>query len=88
MDHLKYGTIVRLNQPEHLKGMTGKVVGRATEYQPVIGASYILKSAENSTFYSQEYRYEYITAFECMFDVVYVPKFNPSLSRMAVGSNE
>jgi len=65
--------------------MTGEVVGRATDYQPVIGASYILKSAE---FYSQEYRYEYITAFECMFDVVYVPKFNPSRSRMAVGSNE
>lgn len=85
MGHLKYGTIVRLNQPEHLKGMTGEVVGRATDYQPVIGASYILKSAE---FYSQEYRYEYITAFECMFDVVYVPKFNPSRSRMAVGSNE
>ena len=75
MSYLKSGTVVSLNQPPHLNGMLAKVVGRATEGQPVIGISYILKPEDSSRIYSKDYPYEYMCAHECMFDVVYVPEF-------------
>ncbi len=70
MTYLKSGTTVELNQPAHLKGLVCKVLGRTTEYQPVIGTNYILKPLDPSQLYSEDYPYEYMGAFECMFDVI------------------
>ena len=83
MNQLKSGTVVKLNQPQHLSGMLAKVVGRATEGAPFIGTSYILKPEDSARIYSKEYPYEYMCAHEFMFDVVYVPEFINTRIEMA-----
>jgi hypothetical protein len=69
MTYLKAKTRVVMNQPPHLKGLRGIIVGRATDGQPIIGVNYIIKPDGDWTVNSDTYPYEYFTAFECMFDL-------------------
>jgi hypothetical protein len=68
----KQGTRIQFKSTEHppLKGLTGTVVGRSTIDQPVIGSGYIIKPDNPELIKSEDYDYDYMTAFACQFDVI------------------
>ena len=72
---LKYGTKIKMHSTEPFADIVGHVVGKSTEYQPVLGAGYIIASHNLSEFGSGlidevHYPYTHFAAFECQFDVL------------------
>jgi hypothetical protein len=70
MEYLPNKTRIILNQPEHLKGLKGTIVGRVNSSQPFIGASYIIQLDIPSRINSEGYPYDFFATFECCFDVI------------------
>lgn len=70
MQNLPQGTRIRMNDDQPLPGVTGTIVGRCTEGQPVIGPSYIIRPDDPSLVNCDQYPYDFFSAFECMFTVV------------------
>lgn len=69
---LKKNTKIQFKSTEKLplKELTGTIVGKSTIDQPVIGAAYIIKLDYPELMRSEEYDYDYLTAFECQFNVI------------------
>jgi hypothetical protein len=70
MNYLPQGTRIRRKENHPLPGLVGTIVGRATQGQPVIGASYIIQPDDPSQVKSDEYPYDFLVSFECEFEVI------------------
>jgi hypothetical protein len=75
MKYLENKTRVVLNQPPSLRGLKGTIVGRTTEYHPIIGATYIIQPDVPSLIRSDEYPYDFFGVSECTFDVIPKEKY-------------
>lgn len=67
---IPYGTKVRIKEGNPLVGVRATIVGKCTQDQPVLGASYILRPQDFTQVYSQDYPYHYFSAFECQFEIL------------------
>jgi hypothetical protein len=67
---IPYGTKIKIKDNEPLNGIVGTIVGKSTQDQPVIGATYIIRPQDFTQVYSEDYPYHYITCFECQFDII------------------
>jgi hypothetical protein len=70
MEGYPQGTRIRMKDDQPLPGVTGTIVGRCTQGQPVIGINYIIRPDDSSQVKCEQYPYDFFSAFECMFTVV------------------
>jgi hypothetical protein len=71
---LRAGTKVKFNQPPHLNGAKGEIVGLSATPKPEekCGILYIIKclDTEAKIYDKKSYPYDYFVLYECMFDVI------------------
>ncbi|AEC53146.1 hypothetical protein SCRM01_200 [Synechococcus phage S-CRM01] len=67
---LPLNTLIRINDTEPFGNVVGRIVGVATEDQPVIGRSYIIEPVSMDEFPCDVYPYTHFVSFACSFNVI------------------